>query len=110
MRRRHVAAVPVAVAILGVVAAVQWARTPDPPSDADEFLPTCSATLDYPCVMEEDGQLYVVRPIGPDEATAVPVAACLQEDGPAPCLWDSLTRGDHTAGPIQRYVMIKSAK
>lgn len=33
---------------------------------------------------------------------------CATEDGPAPCVWDTVTRGNGTAGPgVSRFVIIR---
>jgi hypothetical protein len=62
------------------------------------------AVADATCVQPDAGLYWVVPPLNP----AVPFAPCATEDGPAPCVWDAVSRGDGRPGPgVRRFIVLR---
>jgi hypothetical protein len=54
------------------------------------------------------GALVITAPAIPNRPEVPPnLPACVTEDGPAPCVWDSVTQGNGTSGAgTERYVLV----
>jgi hypothetical protein len=85
------------------------------PTYATNSYPLCSSFPDYgnaPCVLLERNQYgdayewVAVSTAG--ELVHVDFPECEEEDGPAPCVWDTLHRGNGMASPgVGQFVIVR---
>lgn len=100
---RLIAAVAMAA---GVWASGQWLPTMVAVSAAESY-ERCAVEVSrtYPCV-DQDGATLALHV---SELRAIDFVDCVTEDGPAPCVWDTATHGNGTAGVgVARYVVIRN--